>query len=92
MKMIEDDAEWAKAWMDTPLGPPTNPATPTDAMKTPGCAVKTKTTKDGWPTDMGIVVSYADEKVVVRSHNDKHSPKRVWTGTTREYFDMWECD
>lgn len=95
MKMTEDDTAWAEAWLDTPLGSPIDARNTTDAMTKPGCAVKSKE-REGvttWPKYFGVVVSFdtAQDRVRIRSHRD-NTPRRVWDGTSRQFFAMWECD
>lgn len=95
MKLIEDEKAWAEAWLDTPVSSPKHAANPTDAMKQPGCAVKSKEHEraHGFPCHFGRVVAYdeAQDLVRVRTH-DGDTPKRVWEGTVRQFFSMWDCD
>lgn len=95
MKLIQDDKAWAEAWLDTPLSSPKDMSNATEAMKHPGCAVKSKEHERpyGMPRYFGRVVAYDEAKdfVRVRTH-DGDEPKRVWEGPARQFFDMWDCD
>lgn len=98
MRQIVDDKEFFKAWYDTPFGAPKNPRSKEEAMRVPGCAVKSRERRQEggglWPRFYGRVVSYSDERVVVRSVNDSTDGglRCVWEGTAAEYARMWECD
>jgi hypothetical protein len=97
--MIVDDKVWYQAWLDTPIVMP-RCSSAHEAMKTPGCAVKSRervTEGDfkGFPKMTGKLVKYTDdlgERCIVRGHGDATSPKFVWYGTLREYLSIWECD
>lgn len=99
ISMKVDDRAWYAAYLDTPLtiGRYSSPA---EAMKHPGCAVKTREricTGDfkGFPVHTGKLVYYSEdlgEECLVRGHGDAVSPKFVWRGTVREYLATWECD
>jgi hypothetical protein len=96
MKQIVDETVWLVAWLNTPFGRPSNPASAHEAMKTASCCVKSKelASPNGFPKETGVLVSYdeVEDQVVVRGHGDCVSPKFVWSGTVAEYFAIWECD
>ena len=92
--MVVDDVKWGEAWLDTPLGFRGGHSTREDAMRSEGCAVKSRVLEKGWPKHTGKLVIFDEkaDRVVVRGHGDVVSPKFVWTGTVREYWMFWECD
>ena len=94
MQEVVDEKAWFEACLDTPLCPPRNPASAEEAMKTPGCCVKSKARRYGFPDRFGVLVSFDEsaDKVLVRGYGDAVSPKFVWTGTIPEYFATWDCD
>jgi hypothetical protein len=89
-----DDNKWAQAWLDTPLWMQYRANSPTEAMKIPACAVKSREIANGMPAHFGKLVSYdeATDRIVVRGHDSAVSPRFVWVGTKAEYFRMWDCD
>lgn len=91
MRLNEDDRAWYEAYLDTPFGTP-SAASPREAMRVPGCCVKSRRTDAAQPAEFGRLVEFSsDVRVVVRSHGDRTS-RCVWTGTSAEYYAMWECD
>ena len=96
MQDVVDEKAWFEAYLDTPLCPPRHASSAEDAMKTPGCRLKSKARRNpfGFPDRFGILVSFdlAADQAVVRGYGDCVSPKFVWTGTVREYLAAWICD
>lgn len=95
MKRSDDAAAFVNAELDTPVDRPgshgiTDPAA---AERTPGCCVMTRERDAvGFPKHHGILVTYAPELVVVRSHGWRNEERCVWTGTAEQYHQDWECD
>jgi hypothetical protein len=92
--MIIDDKLWYDAWLDTPLAIK-RAVSREEAMKQPGCCVKSYERDGSWPRYTGKLTSYSDdlgERITVRGHGDAISPKFVWTGTKAEYYRTWDCD
>jgi hypothetical protein len=96
VNQIIDDKAWFEACLNTPLGQPRAARSPDEAMRTPGCCVKSRAlcSRTGLPRDTGVLASFDDgnNSVLVRGHGDHVSPKFVWMGTILEYFATWDCD
>lgn len=96
MRAIIDLSAWNRAAMETPFGTPQGCRSPEEAMRVPGCWVKSREMREGgrWPRYYGRLVAFSPDKVVVRSACDATDGDLacVWEGTVGEYFAMWECD
>jgi len=94
MRMKRDDGAhtFVEACLDTPLALPSGLDTST-VERTPGCCVKSREEDAaGWPAHFGKLVTYSEERVVVRSHGWKDEEKCVWVGSAADYHADWECD
>ena len=86
--------EYADYWQDAPIGMAgPEPKTMEEAMRTPGCCVKSKERESpgSWPRYFGKVCSYSEDKVVIVSYQ-VHTPLYMWEGTAAQYLDLWNCD
>jgi hypothetical protein len=107
MKLIEDEAQWIEAYLDTPIGVPQDRVAaahaacdPNKLIDVPGVCVKSKARDakpPSFPKHHGKLVKYDPEarhveQVVVRGHGTPVSPKVVWVGSIASYEDMWEVD
>ena len=90
--LVFDKKEAAKVRWCMPLTPPGG-ASPTDAMRHPGNCVKSRETEPrGLLLRYGRIVKYSNEAVVIVSHNYACCEDFVWTGTSAEYYAVWDCD
>lgn len=99
MRASTDEANFAEVYLETPFGIAHSVSGPDEAMRTPGCQLKTSEldAKGRWPKYFGTLSSYDKDKdqVVVISKPMMHGvdgKPTVWTGTIAEYLSMWRCD
>jgi len=96
-------AEWFQIYLDTPISTPGGHATmlgkpapePEDAMREPGCCVKSKRRASyGWPMHHGRLQAYGEDRVIVASHASKlpSDPWFIWEGDAAQYHAVWDCD
>jgi hypothetical protein len=95
MKASTNEVEYAEAFMDTPFSSPRDPRSREEAMRIPGCHLKSKEgdAAGRWPKYFGVLTSIKGDIVTVISkipHVD--GKKTVWTGTIPQYLAMWDCD
>jgi hypothetical protein len=100
VKQITDDKIWYQAYLETPFAPnPTRIARahqrrdPDDLLDCPGVSLKVRLPDRGY-LKTGKLVSYTDDKVVVRSKPAGFNGelKCVWIGTSAQYVSMWTVD
>jgi hypothetical protein len=89
MRFIMDDSQWHNAWLDTPFGSPGG-LSKEEAFKTPGCCVLARDPQA--EHQFGRLVTYSEDRIVVRGYGDSTSKRFVWTGTKAEYYRTWEID
>ena len=94
----EDEKLWTKLASLVPFS--VTPSNSRDeAMRKPGCCVKSKE-RDlysprkyfGVVAIFGIQAGVAKEVVVVSHRSTPGRPRFVWSGTKTEYFELWDCD
>jgi hypothetical protein len=90
-----DPTDFFNAEMDTPLVRPTYEECPKPWEILPGSCVKA-CNQPGNLLHMvcGILVSRTAEKTIVRGHGffDSLDETFVWTGTAKEFDQIWICD
>lgn len=91
-EITHDPKTFQDAYLDTPFQMPGG-ETIEDATINPGNCVK-EIQGDIHSRLFGRLVSYSEDKVVIRGHTNKTDPKSkfVWTGTASEYLAMWTVD
>lgn len=102
MQRNDDEKVWYQAYLDTAFVDEVrmkNATHPDQLLDMPGVALKSTSRHmaapmSGFPEHFGKLVSYdeAGDQVVVRSHGAPGDPRCVWTGTVRQYIDMWIVD
>jgi hypothetical protein len=101
--LIVEQSEWYQVWLDTPISTPGGhaketgriPPGPDQAMREPGCCVKSKERAPaGWPKNHGRLQAYGEDRVIVASHASKlpSDPWFIWEGTAAQYHSLWDCD
>lgn len=102
MKQINDERAWYQQYLETPFSIPKQRVAraharrdPDDLLDCPGVNLKAR---DGEPANgpllTGVLVSYSDTEVVVRSKpaGFNNNLMCVWRGSPASYVNMWKVD